>query len=141
MALRKIARFIYLNTYAFLLMVCGIATAVLPLRKVTPLLLIPQIIVSFVLFYYSTQLFSTWKDKKIKYGILLAKNKEGFRPETFKIFMQAPCGMLLVKSVLKDLEIKGKYKELLVYKEPFFVALKNGCKPVQTKIYIKEVNA
>ena len=141
MALHNIFRFVYLNTYSFLLMVCGIAVAAFPLRKVSMWLAIPQIIVSLVFFWHSAQLFSTWKDKKIKYGILLAKNKDGFRPETFKVFMQAPCGRLLVKSVLKDLEIKGKYKELFVYKEPFFVALKNGCKPVQTKIYIKEVNA
>ena len=138
MALRKIVRFIYLNTYAFLLMVCGIAMAVLPLRKATPLLLIPQIIVSFVFFYYSAQLFSTWKDKKIKYSILLAKNKDGFRPESFKIFMQAPCGRLLTKAVLSDLDLKDRYKELLVYKEPFWTSLKKGCKPVETKIYINE---
>ena len=122
-------------------MVCGIAVLAFPLHRGSMWLAIPQIIVSLVFFWHSAQLFSTWKDKKIKYGILLAKNKEGFRPETFKIFMQAPCGRLLVKSVLKDLDIKRKYKELLVYKEPFFVALKNGCKPIQTKIYIKEVNA
>lgn len=138
MALRKIVRFIYLNTYAFLLMVCGIAMAVLPLRKVTPLLLIPQIIVSFVLFYYSAQLFSTWKDKKIKYSILLAKNKDGFRPESFKIFMQAPCGRLLAKAVLKDLGLKSGYKELIVYKEPFLSSIKNGCRTTQTIIYINE---
>lgn len=120
-------------------MICAGVAAALPLRKVLPFLLIPQIIISFLLFYYSVKLFSTWKDKKTKYKILLAKNKDGFRPESFKIFMQAPCGRLLTKAVLKDIGLKSKYKELLLYKEPFLVSLKNNFKPVHTRIYINEV--
>lgn len=138
-ALRKILRFIYLNGYSFLLMICAVAVVLLPLRKVSPLLLFPQIIASFLFFYHSVKLFSTWKDKKTKYRILLAKNKGGFSPESFKIFMQAPCGRLLTKAVLKDLGLKGRYKDLLLYKEPFLVSLKNNFKPVRTRIYINEV--
>ena len=52
--------------------------------------------------------------------------------------MQAPCGRLLTKAVLKDLNLKEKYKELLVYKEPFFVSLKKGCQKQETKIYVNE---
>lgn len=141
MELHNILRFIYLNAYSFLLMICAVVVVALPLRKVSPLLLIPQIIISFLFFYYSVKLFSTWKDKKIKYRILLAKNKDGFRSESFKIFMQAPCGRLLTKAVLKDMGLKGKYKELLLYKEPFLVSLKNNFKPIRTRIYINEVEA
>lgn len=122
-------------------MICAGVAVALPLRKVLPFLLIPQIIISFLLFYYSVKLFSTWKDKKTKYKILLAKNKDGFRPESFKIFMQAPCGRLLTKAVLKDIGLKSKYKELLLYKEPFLVSLKNNFKPVRTRIYINEAEA
>lgn len=138
MALRKAVRFIYLNAYSFFLVICGIAVVALPLRKVSLWLLVPQIILSFVFFYHSAQLFATWKDKKIKYSILLAKNKSIFKAESFKIFMQAPCGRLLTKAVLSDLDLKDRYKELLVYKEPFWTSLKKGCKPVETKIYINE---
>ena len=70
--------------------------------------------------------------------ITIKKNKDEFRPETFKIFMQAPCGRLVTKSVLQDLNQKDKYKELLIYKEPFFVSVKNNFKPTKTSIYINE---
>jgi hypothetical protein len=52
--------------------------------------------------------------------------------------MQAPCGRLLTKAVLKDLRLKEKYKELLVYKKPFFVSVKNNLKTQKTVIYINE---
>lgn len=68
----------------------------------------------------------------------MGKNKNEFRPDSFQVFMQAPCGRLLTKTVLKDLNLKEKYKELLVYKEPFFVSLKKGCQKQETKIYINE---
>ena len=43
--------------------------------------------------------------------------------------MQAPCGRLVTKVVLKDLNQKEKYKELLIYKEPFLTSIKNNFKP------------
>ncbi len=84
------------------------------------------------------KLFSTWEDKKIKYKILMGKNQKGFRPESFQVFMQAPCGRLLTKVVLKDLNLKEKYKELLYYKVPLSVSLKNSCQKSKTTIYINE---
>ncbi len=84
------------------------------------------------------KLLSTWKDKKIKYKILIGKNKKEFRPDSFQVFMQAPCGRLLTKVVLEDLGYKEKYKELLIYKEPFFISLKKSCQKQETKIYINE---
>lgn len=136
--MNKIFKFIYLNTYSFLLLFCGIISILLPIYKVSKIFFIPQVIVFFIFFYYSVKLFSTYKDKLIKYDILLKKNKDEFRPETFKIFMQAPCGRLVTKSVLQALNQKDKYKELLIYKEPFFVSVKNNFKPTKTSIYINE---
>ena len=49
----------------------------------------------------------------------MGKNKNEFRPETFKAFMQMPCGRLLTKAVLKDLGKKSEYKNLIKYKTPF----------------------
>lgn len=120
--------------------VCGIIFILIPLYKVSKWLLIPQIILSLFFLKQSGKLFSTWKDKKLKYKILIEKNKKEFRPDTFKVFMQAPCGRLLTKIVLKDLGIREKYKELLVYKEPFIVSIKKGCLPSSQKtiIYINE---
>ncbi len=136
--MNKIFKFIYLNTYSFLLLFCGIISILVPFYKISKVLFIPQVIVFFIFFYYSVKLFSTYKDKLIKCDILLKKNKDEFRPETFKIFMQAPCGRLVTKSVLQDLNQKDKYKELLIYKEPFFVSVKNNFKPTKSSIYINE---
>lgn len=112
----------------------------IPLFKVSKWLLIPQIILSLFFIKQAGKLFSTWKDKKLKYKILIERNKNEFRPDTFKVFMQAPCGRLLTKVVLTDLGIRNKYKELLVYKEPFIVSIKKSCLPSsqKTKIYINE---
>lgn len=136
--MHKFFRFLYLNTYSFLLLFCGIITVLIPFFKVSKLLIIPQVIIAFLCLKQAAHLFSTWKDKKIKYEILIGKNKNGFRSDSFKIFMQAPCGRLLVKAVLKDLGLTARYSELLVYKESFSVSVKNGCVNQEAKIYINE---
>lgn len=66
------------------------------------------------------------------------KNHDGFSTESFKIYMKAPCGRLLVKTVLNDMNLKEKYKELLIYREPLLASLKNNWTPIETKIYINE---
>ncbi len=134
----KFFRFLYLNTYSFLLLFCGIFTVLIPLFRISKWLIIPQLIVSLFCLKQAAHLFLTWKDKKIKYEILMGKNKNEFRPDSFKIFMQAPCGRLLTKAVLKDLGLSNKYKELLIYKEPLIISIKNGCIKQETKIYINE---
>ena len=136
--MNKIFKFFYLNTYSFLLLLCGIIIILLPLNKFSNLLIVPQVIIFFVFVYYSCKLFSTYNDKLLKCEILIKKNQNEFRPETFKIFMQAPCGRLVTKTVLRELNIKEKYKELLIYKEPFIVSIKNNFKPIKTTIYINE---
>ena len=134
----KFFRFLYLNTYSFLLLFCGLFTVLIPLFRISKWLIIPQLIVSLFCLKQAAHLFLTWKDKKIKYEILMGKNKNEFRPDSFKIFMQAPCGRLLTKAVLKDLGLSNKYKELLIYKEPLIISIKNGCIKQETKIYINE---
>ncbi len=137
----KFSRFIYLNTYSFLLLFCGVAVALIPLFKVSVWLVIPQALACLFFLRHAFQLFSTYKDKKIKYAILCGKNKDNFRPESFEVFMQAPCGRLLTKAVLKDLNLSEKYKELLVYKPTLRVSMKNACAKQETKIYYHKVNA
>lgn len=137
-AMHKFFRFIYLNSYSFLLLFCGIIFVIVPLFKVSKWLIIPQIFIGLFFFYHSFRLFSTWNDKKIKYEILIGKNKNEFRPDSFKIFMQAPCGRLLTKAVLKDLSCRERYKELLIYKEPLIVSIKKNFVKQETKIYINE---
>jgi hypothetical protein len=52
--------------------------------------------------------------------------------------MQAPCSRLVVRSVLSDLNLKNKYKNLLVYKKPFLAMIKENLQPVKQSIYINE---
>lgn len=136
--MNKLFKFFYLNTYSFLLLLCGIIFILVPLHKVSKIFFIPQVIISIIFFYNSIKLFSSWNDKLIKCKILYKKNKDEFRPESFKIFMEAPCGRLITKSVLRDLNKKDKYKELLIYKEPLITSIKNNFKPAKTSIYINE---
>lgn len=110
----------------------------IPFHLISKCLLIPQIIICLLITKQAIKLFSSWDDKKIKYKILMGKNKEEFRADSFQVFMQAPCGRLLTKAVLKDLNQREKYKELLVYKEPFFISVKNNCVKQKTSIYINE---
>jgi hypothetical protein len=136
--MHKIFRFIYLNTYSFLLLICGIIVFAIPLFIVSKILIIPQIVFTLFLLNSAIKLFATWNDKKRMYKVLILKNKKQFRADSFKDFMQAPCGRLLTKAVLKDLRLKEKYKELLVYKKTFFVSLKKNLKTQKTVIYINE---
>lgn len=136
--MHKASRFIYLNTYSFLLLVCGIAAALAPLYQISKLLIIPQVIICFICFKQSFRLFSTWGEKKRKYDLLMERNKEHFRPDTFETYMQAPCGRLLAKAVLKDLGESKRYRELLVYRVPLLKSLKQNCTPKKTRVYINE---
>lgn len=136
--MNKIARFIYLNTYSFLLLICGIAVALIPCYQVSKLLLIPQFFIFFICIKHSAQLFSTWNSKKIKYAVLMERNRKQIRPDTFEVYMQAPCGRLLTKAVLKDLGEKDRYRELLVYKPSLIESIKENFTPVKSKIYINE---
>ena len=103
-------------------------------------MIILQVAASLFFVIQAVKLFSAWQDKKIKYKILMERNKNEFHPETFKIFMQAPCGVLLTKVVLKDLNLKERYSEVKIYKKSFFGLIKDGCinKTQETKIYINK---
>ena len=109
-----------------------------PLYKITAWLLIPQLSLAIYVFVQSVKLFSAWQDKKLKYKILMGKNRDEFRPDTFEQFMQMPCGRLLTKVVLHDLGKSSEYKNLLKYKAPFLTAIKNNFVPQKTVIYINE---
>lgn len=65
----------------------------------------------------------------------MQRNENTFRPDTFTEYMQAPCGRLLVKIVLKDLNQTDKYKILKKLKQPLIKTLKKSCKKQKTVIY------
>ena len=129
-------RFLYLNTYAILLMFTGIGVGLIPLYRVSMWLLPAQLILFVICFRNSLKLFGSWKDKKRKYTVLMERNAREFRPESFSEYMQAPCGRLLVRVVLADLGRPGMYAELGKYRKSFAENLKSGCRPVKTVVYM-----
>jgi len=132
------SRFLYLNIYAFLIVIAGILTLVLPFYLITKWILIAQGIIAIKLFFISGKLFSTWDAKKREIDLLVNRNKNKFRPDTFEIYMQAPCGRLVVREALRDLNMQKEYKSLLILQKPLLERLKNNCTPAKTVIYINE---
>lgn len=136
--MNKILRFLFLNIYSFLLLFCGIILAILPFWKISYWLIIPQIFFCFLLLKNSYRVFYSYSSKKKEIEILYKRNINNFRPDTFAIFMKAPCGRLVVRCVLKDLKQKEKYKSLLIYKSNLIKLCKESLKPQQTIIRYPE---
>jgi hypothetical protein len=134
----KLFRFLYLNGYALLLAAVGLAAAFVPLYRISLWFLAVQIPGALAVFRVSLRLFAAWPDKKRMMVLLVNKNKNEFHPESFKIYMQAPCPRLLVKSVLRQLGKKERYRELLIYKGSLLSEIKKNLAPVKTRVYINE---
>jgi hypothetical protein len=97
-----------------------------------------QVIAAIKIFMTAGKLFLAWEDKKIKIEILKKKNMDEFRPDTFGVFMQAPCGRLIVRQVLMDLHKPNEYKSLLKLRKPLAERLRGNCMPAKTVVYINE---
>jgi hypothetical protein len=121
-----------------LIVFAGILTLILPFYLITKWILIAQVIAAINLFLISGRLFSTWNFKKREIDLLVNRNKNEFRPDTFEVYMQAPCGRLVVREALKELNIQKEYKTLLKLQKPLLERLKKNCTPVKTVIFINE---
>ena len=134
------SRFMYLNSYAFLLLFAGIGIAFIPCYQIHWLLLVLQVSVVVCLLKYSNQVFSHWKGKKRHYEKLIEQNEKELDVESFREYIQAPCGRLLVKVVLTDLGRRSEYKYIKKQLNPTFKemikALRYACRPKETKIYV-----
>ena len=110
------ARRLYLNLYACLLIALGAGILFLPLWRISwwawALLCLP----AGICLHGARNILRTWPDKKRKYALLMQRNADGFRPETFKDMMGAPCSRLLVRLVLKDLGQSAAYPALKRYR-------------------------
>jgi hypothetical protein len=131
-------KFLYLNIYSFLIVWAGILTLVIPFYLINRWTLAIQAIIAIKLFMTSGKLFSTWENKKKEINILIKRNLVEFRPDTFEVFMQAPCGRLIVHQVLWDLNKSNEYKFLLKLQKPLLERLRNNCSPIKTVIHINE---
>lgn len=133
-------RFLFLNTYAILLLLGGIGfVSISFIINFNWWIFIPCLIAGISCFSGSMKIFRSWKDKKRKYSLLIQRNTPEFTPHSFKEYMKAPCGRLLVILVLKDLGIKGEYRNLWkLFHEPFLKYLKESCRKQQTVVKIYE---
>lgn len=131
-------RYLYLNSYAFLLLAMGVGIALIPCYRVGWWLLVPQVSGTVLCLKGAYGIFASWEDKKRKYCILMERNRAELRPDTFTEFMQAPCGRLLSRVVLTDLGRSEAYPTLQRLKKPLRERLQEGCKPQKTVVYINE---
>ena len=129
-------RFLYVNIYSFLIGCAGILTLIVPFYKISKWILVIQIIAAIKLLIVSAKLFSAWEDKKRKMDILIKRNQDEFRPDTFIVYMQAPCGRLIVHQVLRDLHKQREYKGLLKLQKPLLERVRNNCMSKETKAVI-----
>lgn len=135
-------RFVYLNSYAYLLFIVGIGITFIPVYQIHWLLLIVQSLLVIGLVGSALKIFLRWNQKKRSYTILIERNKNAIRIDTFAEYMQAPCGRLLVRIVLKDLNKQSLYKILKRKYVPTFHDIlkrfKESRKPKRTIIHIEE---
>lgn len=132
--INTVKRYLYLNFYAFLLLAAGGCVGGLPFWRISLWFIVPQAIIALTCFRNAIRILSTWNDKKRKYALLMQRNVNGIRPDTFTEYMQAPCGRVLVKIVLKDLGYSNRYTELKKLRRPLHQRI--SCKPAKTVVYI-----
>ena len=135
----SIPRFLYLNSYAFLLIFIGVGIAVIPCYRWHWSLVVIQALFALMCIYYAMKIFSSWSEKKRVYKVLIERNEKEVRPETFNDYMQAPCGRLLAHIVLKDLGRQDQFAELDKLQKHFWQIKRSDCLPKETKIVIHNI--
>lgn len=136
--INTLPRFVYLNSYAWLLLFIGAGVAFVPCYEVSVWLVAPQAVAVFFCLKGAIGILRGWSDKQRKYRVLMERNTPQLRPETFTEFMQAPCGKLLVRVVLHDLACPEAYASLLPLQEPLRVRLRQSCRRQKTTLYINK---
>lgn len=134
--IKTIPRFLYLNAYAFLLLLMGVGIGCIPCYRVSGWLVAVQMVAGLSCLYGTVNIFHSWADKERKYKVLIERNQQELRPDTFAEFVQAPCGRLLSKVVLHDLGQAEQYRKLLAYRKPLRTRWKENCSRQDTTVYI-----
>ena len=134
--LDTLQRYIFVNTYAFLLLFAAISIGCLPLYKLNIWYVVVQVVVALVLLSYAVKIFKTFPAKKKRYQRLIEANQHQLQVESFEEYMQAPCGRLLVRVVLTDINQRDAYPQLKKLKAPLPERFKKACVPQKTVIYV-----
>lgn len=129
-------RFLYLNLWAFFLLLTGIALAVLPVYRLGTVAVVIQVIAVTIVGRGAINIFRTWDDKKRKYTVLVERNRAALRPDTFNEYLDAPCGRLLVKVVLSDLGQSDRYRAMRKARPGFWTCKKENFRRQNVRVYI-----
>ena len=96
-------RYIYINLYAWILLIYSVIIALIPLYKITVWLIALQAAIILPMTIFAIQILKQFPRKQREYRLLIERNKEQLRPDSFWLYADAPCGRLLMWLVLKDL--------------------------------------
>ena len=114
---------ICINIYALLLDVLGCTTFVMAIVLLRTWL-VATILCCFAaifILYGGIGIHSTYTEKCRIYSILIRRNSNGVKVETFKDFLSVPCHRVVVRMVLHQLHQSAKYSEIKekYYKPPW----------------------
>lgn len=96
-------RYIYVNLYAWVLLIGAVIIGLIPLYKFSLWLIIPQAGAALAMIIFAIKILRQFPHKKREYALLMERNSDALRPDSFWCYADAPCGRLLMSLVLKDL--------------------------------------
>ena len=103
----KVLRFLYANYYALLLIVFGLAVFFIPNEIFFTIL---KIMISIWSIVGGCLLLSKWRSRKRLIKILVGKNRNEIRFDTFRTVRQTHCGQQIIGIVLSDLRKQENYR-------------------------------
>lgn len=101
--INTVKRYLYVNLYAWLLLFGATIIALIPLYKITFWLIIPQALAALGMIRFAVKILMFFPHKQREYKLLVERNAESLRRDSFWCYADSPCGRLLMRLVLKDL--------------------------------------
>ena len=138
MGIQTFSRFVYINAYAFLLLFLCVCIVTISLLFCSGILFIIFLLLALLCCRMAIKIFTTWPGKIRHYHKLMAINISEFSPDSFKNYIQVPCGRLLTRVVLKDLGKSDRYPELLKLRLPLLKRIRSACEPRQTIVFVRD---
>ena len=124
-----------INVYAILLDVLGCIAFVIAVVLLRTWLVaaVSCCFVAIFMFYGGIGIHSTYPEKCRIYSILMRRNSNGVKEETFKDFLSVPCHRVIVRMVLYQLHQSDKYREI---KEKYYTPPWERTFPKETTYHI-----
>jgi hypothetical protein len=130
----QICRFLYINIYAFLLFVLGVFFTLLSMDI---FLILFKYMVAALCAGSGISIFLQWKVKLRKIKVLVSRNKNELRYDTFRKLNETLCGQLMIRVALSDLRKTDNYRTL---SKDEWVHCKNSLFPKKRKKNAKKAD-